>query len=344
MRALVLGADGVRLDEQAPEPSPGPGEVRVRVAAAALGRTTVETSRGLSAHRGVLGSFASGTVDATGAGVPGRWSGTRVAFPVLGWCGACERCRRGLRDHCEERTLLGFAGRDGVLAEAVLVSAGGLVELPASVDEEQGAFAAIVAAALRIVRRAGAAPGPFVTVLGDGPLGLCVLSLLSAAREGVRLVGTSDAGLMRAAQWGLRHRPLGEIGRRGDQDLVVDCTGRPGGLAVALELVRPGGTILRPGLESGREDDADAPATADDEVAALGRGGADGLPALARLALGEVVLAGCGFGEVGPAVDAIARGDVDVGTLVARRGRLAEGLVLLRARAAAGSLEIIVRP
>ena len=327
MKALRLRRGEARLDEHVPVPEPGPGQVRVRIIRAAVGRTAIEVA-GDPARRhedATLGGLACGTVEAAGRGVAAAWTGARVAFPVHAWCGACDRCRRGLRDHCRERTLLGMDGRDGVLAERAIVDAIGLVRVPDSLDDDQAALAGVIAAALRIVRRADAAAGPFVTVLGDGPLGLAVLQLLAPRREGVRLVGASAAGLAAAARLGLRHRAVREIGRRGDQDLVIDATGRAGGLLDALDLVRPGGTILRPGLEPRPVDPA------------------RGLPP-DRLARDEVSLVGCGFGPVDRAIDALARGEADVAPLIGSRMRLADGPELVRTRARDGALEVLVAP
>ena len=45
-------------------------------------------------------------------------------------------------------------------------------------------------------------------------------------------------------KWSIRSRPLADIVPRHDQDVVVECTGSAGGLELAMQMVRPRGTIV----------------------------------------------------------------------------------------------------
>ncbi len=45
------------------------------------------------------------------------WIGQRVVGEINAVCGKCEACLNGRPTHCEVRTVLGIANRDGVFAE-----------------------------------------------------------------------------------------------------------------------------------------------------------------------------------------------------------------------------------
>src|SRR6266536_3415838 len=81
--------------EDVPRPEPGPGEILVRIETSGLCHTDIHAAHGdwpvkpnppfVPGHEGV------GIVEEVGAGVPGTWTGKRVAIPWLG--SACGLCR-----------------------------------------------------------------------------------------------------------------------------------------------------------------------------------------------------------------------------------------------------------
>src|ERR1700677_4163519 len=60
----------------------------------------------------------------------------------------------------------------------------------------------------------------------------------------VRAIGKHADKLALCEKWQIRSRPLADIVPRHDQDVVVDCTGSPQGLELALQMVRPRGTVI----------------------------------------------------------------------------------------------------
>ena len=104
--------------EDMPEPSPGPGEVVVRSVAAGICGSEVEGYLGTMSNRVpplVMGHEFAGEVTATGDGVERAWIGKRVAVnPIVG-CGRCRYCRRGQRNLCPDRYLVGVAVPGGFL-------------------------------------------------------------------------------------------------------------------------------------------------------------------------------------------------------------------------------------
>jgi threonine dehydrogenase-like Zn-dependent dehydrogenase len=112
------------------------------------------------------------------------------------------------------------------------------------VDDDRAAFAGLVGAVLQLGHAVRLDGKTFVTVLGDGPVGLLTAQIMAGRNASVRLLGRHEARFSLAERWGVKHRHESEVGRRHDQDIVIDCTGSPSGLALASRLVRPRGTIV----------------------------------------------------------------------------------------------------
>ena len=140
--------------------------------------------------------------------------------------------------------MLGIVGRDGCFAERFVLPANNLIEVPDSIDDDHAVFTEPLAAALQIIRQLTIEGRPYITVLGDGRLGLLCTQVLAQQNATVRCVGKHLSKLALCEKWGVKHRQLEDVGMRADQDIVVDCTGSPDGLVTAMNMVRPRGKIV----------------------------------------------------------------------------------------------------
>lgn len=326
MRAIRWDGSRVLLDPDTPAPVPQPGEALVRLTSVAAARPDRHVLEGRIEHRGVLGHQGVGVVEAVQVarqpdGRPrndqAAWTGKRVAvWPVVA-CGLCGRCRGGIGAHCAHRSVFGLWKREGLFAEAAAVPLRCLVEIPKSVDDARAAWAPLVAAAAHAVSMIRIEGKLYVTVLGDGPMGLACAQLAAKLNASVRLLGHHPERFGLCEKWGVKHRHADEVGRRGDQDVVIDCTGSPDGLALAMGLVRPRGKVI---LKSGL---GPAPAEA-------GRGASVGID-LSPAVAGEIELIGSSGGRLSEGLDLLERGEVDVLPFVRGRGRLEDALEALSA-------------
>ena len=129
--------------------------------------------------------------------------------------------------------------------------------LPASLDDGAGALIEPLAVALHAVRRAGPLAAKRVLVSGAGTIGL--LAAMAARAAGASSVVACDlspagasvrcvsAPTTRSTQRTRRSRSsVRELAGDGF-DVVVEAAGAPASLRRALELVRPGGTIVQVG-------------------------------------------------------------------------------------------------
>lgn len=320
MRGLAVRSGVPALYRDMPNPVLMAGEALIEPVRAAVSTTDVERCRGLGPD-GVIGHQFSGIVRDVESGADRSWIGQRIVCSSTTCCGTCALCTRGLSEQCLERSILGIDGLNGCFADRCRVPVRNLVALPDEVDDDHAVFAHDVAAALHAVRQLTVAGKPYVTVLGDGPLGLITAQLLRPLNDSIRVIGRYTEKLALCEKWGVKHRHADDIGRRADQDIVVDCTGSVEGLNLAARLVRPRGTILlKSMLSPERREQAD----------------------LTRIVTREINIVGSFGGSMADAVNTLHRLDVDVVSLIARRMRLDDGPAILEAAASPGVLKVVV--
>jgi len=238
--------------EDRPEPVPAAGEARVRVHACACCRTDLHVVEGdldLPVIPIVPGHQVVGTVDALGVGCTRLAIGERVGVAWLHWaCGVCEFCRRGEENLCEQARFTGWTV-DGGYADALTVPEAFAVQLPNDLSDLEAApllCAGVIG--YRALRRAEVQPGERVALMGFGASAHLVLQVL-------RYWGCETFVLTR----GERHRALAaDLGAAwvgdGSERPPVPCDRvvvfAPAGelVPVALQVVRPGGTVSLAGI------------------------------------------------------------------------------------------------
>ncbi len=323
MRALRYDGKAPMLSTSEPVPVPGRGEALIRTIRAAVSAVDVELCQGLFGFSGTLGHEFVGVVQSTNGDDRPEVAGKRVVGGVDAVCGRCDMCSAGLSNHCRNRTVLGMQGRDGCLADWFVLPVANLVPVPDDVDNDHAVFAEALAAAIQSARQLTIEGKPYITVLGDGPLGLLTVQVMAKLNASVRLVGRYSEKLGICEKWRIKHRHVDDVGRRADQDIVVDCTGSPEGLELAMMLVRPRGTIVQKTLLAPRR-----PAGAD----------VDWSPIVRK----EITLLGSRAGPISQAISMIAGGAVDVVSLIGKRMTLDDGVTLLRTAAQPGMLKVLV--
>lgn len=324
MRAIRFDGARVLLDGRADVPVPGPGEALIRPTRMAVSAY----DEMLCAHRAdgaalrdagllTLGHRFVGVVESIGESADKelrkKWTGKRIVGAINIVCSRCDLCRAGLPTHCRARRVLGIHGWEGAFAERLKLPLRNLFEVPREVDDERAVFAEPLAAALHTGQLVRVEGKTYVTILGDGIDALLCAQVLAKLNASVRLLGVRPERFGLCERWGIKHRHASEVGRRNDQDVVVDCTGTPQGLQLALGLVRPRGKVvlrneLRP---SGSE-----------TVPAFARGEATDL---SPITANEVEVIGARCGSMADALSVLSRTEVDVLPLMGKRAKLADG-------------------
>ena len=262
MKAVVYrGKDDLRLEE-IPVPDPGPGEMLLRVDACGICPTDLKKiEKGLVPPPRVFGHEISGTVVALGSGTKGYREGERVVVHHHIPCRSCFYGRREAFAQCsrykENGTTAGFEAAGGGYAQYVKardwIVQDGTIPVPDGVLPEEAVFVEPVNTCLKAVRKAGVSKGETAFVVGQGPMGLLLLQLLSWS--GVSVFVSDPLSERRALGHsfgaGKAFDPESDIateirsltaGRGVDVAFVAAVGPRP--LEQAIGATRPGGRIL----------------------------------------------------------------------------------------------------
>jgi len=198
----------------------------------------------------ILGHEICGRVVEIGKGVPKDIIGSRIVTEINVVCGRCWFCNHGLRAHCPYREVLGIT-IDGGMAEYVAVPYANIHRV--SLDPREAIFVEPLAAVLQMIKLAPPTPGDIAAVLGSGTIGLLTLQVLRLLGLYVVVITRKDSPKAKyakalGANEVLTYEEVLEFIKNQTPegqgfDYVVEATGNPQGLSIALELVRPRGII-----------------------------------------------------------------------------------------------------
>jgi alcohol dehydrogenase len=313
--ALIYN-EKLSLVRNCPEPSPPKGEALIKVTLAGICSTDIEITRGYMGFSGVLGHEFVGEV------VRGsrRWQGKRVVGEINCVCERCDMCRSGMSTHCRHRTVLGIAGRNGCFAEMTSLPERNLHEVPDTVSDEEAVFVEPLAAAFQVIKQVRLEPRMRVAVLGSGRLGLLVAQVLAHTGCRLSVVGRNEHTLSFCEKKGIQTVPVDDLVPRKDHDLVVECTGSPAGLDLAMQIVRPRGEIILKSTYAARS-----------EVN------------LTPLVVDEISVLGSRCGPFSDAISALARKQIDVQSMITRSLPLSKGVEAIRYAEEPNVIKVLLR-
>lgn len=331
MQVLRLTQQGPTLVPHCPVPEPQDGQAVIALELAGICTTDLEMIAGdRSGADLVLGHEFVGTVERSPAAP--HWEGRRVVGEINVGCGICADCRRKEFAHCPDRTCLGIVDHDGAFADYLVLPIVNLHAVPDSLRDTAAVLTEPVAAALQIQEQATLSPATWIGVLGAGKLGTLValtlqsrgyalLAFCKYPRQAEVLqahgVETVEVSAERAAdlQRAMRRR----------FDVVIECAATPTIYDLALDLIRPRGTLVVKNT----------------------------LSAASRLDLNTVVVneirgQGSRCGPFAKAlewlVEVTGSGWLDVDSLLDREFSLAAGLAALRRAAQPGVSKVWLKP
>jgi len=319
----------------------------VRVTMAGICNTDLEVVRGYANFSGTLGHEFVGVVEASPD--PSQ-IGRRVVGEINVGCGRCQTCRQqdseGDARHCLNRTALGIHSRDGAFAEFLSLPPQNLLVVPDTVNDRQAVFTEPLAAACEILDQVEINVGHRVAIIGDGKLGQLIARVLATTGCDLTLIGKHFGKLELAAAAGIktlrvntgsssdlvepdvtnvatdtttRSLPL-PVPLRRLFDFVVEASGAPQGLQLAMELVKPRGAII---LKSTFH-------------------GAVQLDT-SRIVVDEISIIGSRCGRFETALRLLEKGNVAVEDLIAAEFKLSDGLAAMAAAQQKGALKILLK-
>lgn len=250
-------------------------EARIRVHAAGVCGTD------LAIHDGhyavplplVLGHEWVGVVEAVGDAKQKDWLGRRVVGEINNHCRAvgreplCAACDAGLPTHCLPRTVTGIVNWHGAFAERLIAPTANLRPIPETMSDRTAIFIEPLAAALQTFVMTPVRPGDVVVILGCGRLGVLVAAVARALDATVLAFADRTEYAEMAQRIGVETAiaaspdeivaAVKNATRGLGADVVVEATSSPQGLPLAMDCVRPRGTIAlksTPGLPVERFD------------------------------------------------------------------------------------------
>lgn len=241
--------DRLRMVTDAPVPR-RQGEALIEVICAGICNTDLEIVKGYAGFRGTLGhEFVGCVVESADE----AWIGRRVAGEINAGCGKCNLCLSGDSRHCAARTVLGIKDRDGAFAQYLALPTRNLIEVPSSISDEEAVFIEPLAAACSVLEQVNIDSSSNVAVVGDGKLAQLILIALAQTGCNLTVIGKHEAKIELARRHAdrsfLLKKSNGDVTLPDEIsvekfDMVVEASGSPSGLSMAIDLVKPRGTIV----------------------------------------------------------------------------------------------------
>jgi threonine dehydrogenase-like Zn-dependent dehydrogenase len=341
MKALRVEKRGIAVREV--DKPKRDDEALVRVILSGICNTDLEIARGYAGFRGTIGHEFVGVIESLpSSGAEARPSGRanalvtssepsltvgplqvgqRVVGEINAGCGNCDLCRAGDPRHCPSRTVLGIVGRDGAHAEYLRLPIRNLLPVPTKIADEHAVFTEPLAAAWGITERASITSDTRVAVIGDGKLGLLCAQALALTGAPLLLVGNHAEKLRIAERRGIETTTVKKAEKRKREfDVVVEASGVASGLALALNLLRPRGTlVLKSTFHGASEIDT------------------------ARLVVDEISIVGSRCGRFAPALDLLKKGAIELDSLISEEYPLSKGVLAMDRASKKGVLKVLLR-
>ena len=165
--------------------------------------------------------------------------GTPVAVEPIDPCHVCDACIDGNTQLCVRGPSMAFGvGRDGGMAEKVLVPTSSIARLPVGVEASNGCLVEPLAVAVHGVRRGNIRGSHRVAVIGGGTIGQTALVVAQQTGAKVDLSARHERQIEAATRLGAGSLD-GNV-----YDVVIEAAGTASALAEAADRCRPGGTIV----------------------------------------------------------------------------------------------------
>lgn len=314
MKALWLENNKIEMRD-VPQPE-ARDEALIKIRMAGICSTDLELVKGYYPYTGILGhEFVGEVVTASDDG----WVGARVVGEINASCWTCDACRNGRPTHCENRTVLGIANRDGVFAEYTTLPLENLHRVPDSVPDEMAVFTEPLAAALEIQQQIQIRPNDRVLVIGAGRLGQLIAQTLALTGCDLHVLARHQAqkNLLLA-----RSIPVvSEADLHPHKwDVVVEVTGSPAGFNIARNAIRPRGTIVLKSTYKG-------------EMSVN----------FSSVVVDEIQIIGSRCGPFAPALRLMEKREVDPTVLVMDEFKLKNAVQAMARAAEAGVLKVLLK-
>lgn len=259
--AKVQAGPGVSIID-VPEPTPSPGEVKLEILAGSVCGTDVHivnwdpwAASRIRPPR-IIGHEFCGFVVEVGSGVTSHKVGDYVSSESHIVCGHCKQCLGGQSHVCVNTRIIGV-DVDGGFSPFACIPSANAVHTDPSVPPKIAAFQDALGNAVHTAM-AGPVKGQTILITGLGPIGLFAAAVCRALGAAT-IIGTeiSDLRLDIARKVGVdlvlkpgKDDVLARVmeAETGGVDGVLEMSGHPASLDLAVRTTRPGGRISMLGV------------------------------------------------------------------------------------------------
>ncbi len=243
------GARDLRLHDE-PAPVAGPRESIVRIHAVGICGSDLHwfTEGGigpLQLDRPIVPGHEMGGTIAEGAR-----RGERVAIEPGLPCGRCRYCLAGWVNLCPTGRFAGQGDVDGPLRELMAWPTQSLFPVPDIISDEQVPLLEPLLICLHAGSLQPVRSGDQIAVVGCGPIGLLQIQVATLGDPASVLAVEPLEHRRAAARASGATEAVAAVdaGTRPDHDLVYEASGAPEAVTTAIDLARPGGTVILLGI------------------------------------------------------------------------------------------------
>jgi L-iditol 2-dehydrogenase len=266
MKAMML--TGIRKMEMMDVPEPvikNPDDVKIRMSVVGICGSDIHyfTQGNIGSQKVTfpftLGHEGTGVVVETAPSVKNVKPGDIVAIEPAMPCGKCDQCLSGRSHTCRKLRFLGCPNQaEGCLSEYIIMPAHCCFLLPGKLTPDHGSISEPLAIGVYSVKKAGNIKGLKIGILGFGPIGMSVM--LAAKTKNASAIYVTDkiderlsiASKEAADYTGnpLKENIVEKIKQKEPPglDVVFECCGQQEALDQAVEIMKPGGSIMVVGI------------------------------------------------------------------------------------------------
>jgi len=270
MRGVVFHGDCELEIMSFPDPEPGPGEVVIEMKASGMcgsdlhqyrrkkGGDAAATGLPVNLEPVIVGHEPAGVIAAVGAGVHKRLAqvGRRVMIHHYQGCNACNHCRSGWTQLCQEVPIKVYGNNaHGGHAEYLKVPANTALPLDDALSFAAGAAISCgTGTAYGALRRANLSGNDTIAIFGQGPVGLSATQLAGAMGARVIALDVSPERLARAKAFGAWKTidprsndaagTIRELTKGHGADAAMDTSGSPEARISAIRASKVWGTMV----------------------------------------------------------------------------------------------------
>lgn len=252
MKAYVLhNVNDLRYEDvQMPECPKGWAIVQVKAAGICSSDIARVFTKGTYHFPTIPGHEFSGIVHEVNDKDTEDWIGKRVGvFPLIP-CRQCPQCQEKHFEMCAHYDYIG-SRRDGAFAEYVAVPVWNLILLPDGISFEAAAMLEPLSVGLHAIKMAEIRSRDNIAIIGTGMIGVSAAQWAKQCTAGeVVIIGRNESKRQLVESTGIPYK-VKTIADGEEFDVVLEAVGTPQSVDIAINLARPGGTVVLMGNPSG---------------------------------------------------------------------------------------------